>query len=136
MTGVLYPRIIIAEQHRTFLPPLRPAPAVQLRLATPPDCPRCGQPALLSARIPNGWQNSSGRQVQGTIDVALCPGCDADDLHAAPVIRYFQTHPHIPHDGAEELAALLRAWVAHLRPPRVDLMQLEREIEEWRRGEL
>jgi hypothetical protein len=136
MTSFLYPRIIIAEQPRSSRSPILSEAAVQLRLATSPDCPRCGQPVLLSARIPNGWQNSSGRQVQGTTEVALCPGCDTDDQHAAPLIRFLQTHPQIPEDRAEELAALLGAWATHLRPSRVDLAQLEREIEEWRRGEL
>jgi hypothetical protein len=91
---------------------------------------------LLSAQVPHPITKTDGQTIPGSIEVVLCPSCDLDDAVAAPLIRFFDSHPEVTEDSTGELAGLLRAWVNHLQDRTMDAAQLDREYEQWRLGEL
>ncbi|MFB4276106.1 DUF6300 family protein [Nonomuraea sp. MTCD27] len=100
-----------------------------------PDCPRCGGPGLLHSRVPHTWTNAAGRRVRGYGGVVLCPECDADKPHAAPLITWFHVNGQAD-DGDEEFVRLLVAWAAGVFVPMLDERALEAEVEQRRRGGL
>ncbi|MCA2224627.1 DUF6300 family protein [Nonomuraea aurantiaca] len=103
--------------------------------AEPARCPRCEGEALLSARVPYGWANAGGGWVHGRTGVVLCPACDENTPHAAPLITWFHVHGKADH-GDEELALLLAAWARNVSVPRLDEQAWKAEIGRWRRGDL
>ncbi|MET7335978.1 DUF6300 family protein [Nonomuraea sp. NPDC005650] len=100
-----------------------------------PECPRCGQEGLLYARVPNGWYNAAGARVEGYTGVVLCPACDTQDLHAAPLITWFHVNGEA-NDEDQEFVRLFIAWATNVFVPMLNEQALEDEIEQWRRGEL
>jgi hypothetical protein len=101
-----------------------------------PDCPRCGQPGLLVADVPHGWDNPDGTATHGTIPVVLCAACDLDSPTAGPLIVYLLVHEQITAGTLRECAALMQRWTASLTIPPVNTDTLEAEISAWRQGEL
>jgi hypothetical protein len=115
----------------------RPHRAVSVRVRNDqPCCPRCGQHPLLSADVPHGWDNPGRPQTTGTIPVALCGYCDADDPKAGPLITYFHVHGQVDAANMTEFAALAQAWADSITIPPVDVSALDEEIRAWEQGEL
>ncbi|MFC4012751.1 DUF6300 family protein [Nonomuraea purpurea] len=61
--------------------------------------------------------------------------CDAHASHAAALITWFQVNGQAG-DGATEFVQLLVEWATSVLVPPLDEVQLQEEIELWRRGEL
>ncbi|TMR96646.1 hypothetical protein EJK15_22385 [Nonomuraea basaltis] len=101
-----------------------------------PACPRCGDEALLSARVPYGWTNTGGTAVEGRTGFVLCATCDAAAPGAAPLITWFHVHGQVEQEYSEEFVRLLVAWTEQVSVPPLDEHLLETEIELSRRGEL
>jgi hypothetical protein len=98
-------------------------------------CPRCDREGLLSASVPHGATNSSGRQVRGHLPVVLCQSCDADDPAAGPIITFFLVHEQVTIDNAQDFSRLARAWAAQLRAPVFDPKAFETDLAAWEAGD-
>ncbi|EWC61092.1 hypothetical protein UO65_3663 [Actinokineospora spheciospongiae] len=81
-------------------------------------CHRCTGEVVCAVRVPHSFLRADGTEVGGTRLVALCPDCDRGRAGAAPVIAYFRAHGRVVADRVEELAGLLREWVADVGPAR------------------
>ncbi|WP_223854029.1 DUF6300 family protein [Microbispora bryophytorum] len=57
--------------------------------AEPPECGRCGQAGILSARVPHHLVNARNETLRGTGIVVLCPRCDMGQPEAGPLIAWF-----------------------------------------------
>ena len=101
-----------------------------------PDCPRCGGPGLISARVPHGWDRGDGGHTQGTTVIVLCSGCDAGSPYGGPLITFFHVHGHIASANIEQAADLIMLWSQNLEPPTLDEAALDTEAQAWRQGEL
>jgi hypothetical protein len=96
---------------------------------TPPQCSRCGGDGLLSALVPHGWTNTSGRSVRGRMTVVLCSRCDADAPYAALLITWFHVNGVVDGEVAEDFLDLLGMWAGHLELPALDEDALDDDIE-------
>ncbi|WP_433464024.1 DUF6300 family protein [Spirillospora sp. CA-128828] len=101
-----------------------------------PACPRCGGDGLLAARVPHNIERPDGHLVRGTTQVVLCPGCDADQPAAGPLITYFHVHGQVNDDTVAQCADLIHTWVASIHIPPADIEQIDAEAEAWRSGDL
>jgi hypothetical protein len=101
-----------------------------------PRCPRCGQPGLLTADVPHGWDNPDGTVTRGTIPVVLCAACDHGSPTAGPLIIYLLVHEQVTADTLHECAELIQRWADGITIPPVNTEILEAETTAWREGEL
>jgi hypothetical protein len=99
------------------------------------SCPRCGQPGILSARVPYGWERGDGQRTNGTTIVVLCSRCDAGTPAAGALITFFHVHGHVTEETVQQCAELLQAWADSLEVPNLDLDALNSEVAAWRQGE-
>lgn len=109
---------------------------IEITLAQPPDCGRCGGPSLLSARYPHTWQTSGGETIAGTREVALCPACDrrvpaADELRAL-----FNSSDRMGQENTAAAGALIGEWLDEVQGASPDPEQLDLEHALWRSGDL
>ncbi|MEU0190214.1 DUF6300 family protein [Streptomyces afghaniensis] len=96
-------------------------------------CARCATSALLAARYPHAWRNSSGERVEGLRESVLCGSCDADDPAAAALLALLaEDGPPLPAD----LADVVDAWLARVRHRVPDPFALDAQEARWRAGEL
>jgi Family of unknown function (DUF6300) len=114
-----------------------PRPSIDLTCgAAISDCPRCGDPGLMAARLPHGWDRPDGRRTSGTTTVVLCLACDADDPHAGPLITFFHVHGEVTMETVDDAADLILLWAESLRTPDLNIAALEAEAEAWGNGDL
>ncbi|MFC9683051.1 DUF6300 family protein [Streptomyces sp. NPDC056948] len=100
---------------------------------TPLVCARCAAPALLAARYPHRWHNSSGEQVEGLRESVLCESCDTNDPAAAPLLALLTSDDPPPLTG---LANAVDAWLTTIRHRTPDPTTLETEEARWQSGDL
>lgn len=100
---------------------------------TPLVCARCTAPALLSARYPHTWHNTSGAPVEGLRETVLCGTCDTDDPAAERLLAL------LAEDGPPQparLAGLIDDWLTDVRHSTPDPAALDAEEARWRAGDL
>ncbi|MFE9667058.1 DUF6300 family protein [Microbispora bryophytorum] len=91
--------------------------------AEPPECGRCGQAGILSARVPHHLVNARNETVRGTGIVVLCPRCDIGQPEAV--------RGEVTSENMEQAAELLHPWASVARVPTLDGAALEAEIQAW-----
>lgn len=99
-------------------------------------CKRCSGVALLGARVPHGWINRSGVEVDGWRDLVLCPVCDAEDPAAADLLALFAVDGTVTDGNLETFTELASAWAETVAARTVDPEALAEEEAAWRQGEL
>ncbi|XVQ85345.1 DUF6300 family protein [Microbispora siamensis] len=104
--------------------------------AEPPECGRCGQEGILSARVPHHLVNARNETVPGTGIVVLCPRCDIGQPEAGALIAWFTVHGEVTSENVEQVAELIDAWASVARVPPLDEAALEAEIQAWREDDL
>ncbi|MEU7939468.1 DUF6300 family protein [Microbispora bryophytorum] len=68
-------------------PPQTRAESKSSLTAEPPECGRCGQAGILSARVPHHFVNARNETVRGA--VVLRPRCDIGQPEAGALIAWF-----------------------------------------------
>lgn len=82
--------------------------SVQVTVAGGRKCPRCGTRLCLTAQIGTAQVGQQRRTV------ALCPGCDAGNADAGPLLAYFADRPNVDPADRGRVADLLGRWLNSL----------------------
>ncbi|MFD3422611.1 DUF6300 family protein [Streptomyces decoyicus] len=107
-----------------------------LRLAEPPNCPRCEGRSLLLVRFPHSWVNSRGQELAGFRHAALCPACDRGDEPADTLIALLAVDGQLGPDNANTFGELVAAWADFVGDRTPDKTLLADEEARWCRGDL
>ncbi|MGW8330257.1 DUF6300 family protein [Streptomyces sp. NPDC055897] len=109
---------------------------IEIRLADPPPCPRCGEGALLAVSYPHRWRDARGEELAGLREAVLCPGCDRGQGEASGLLQLFNVEGRVDFANMARFAELAALWVASVRSLTLDEARLAEEHALWRRGEL
>ncbi|MFD5079598.1 DUF6300 family protein [Streptomyces sp. NPDC058371] len=94
-----------------------PENEILLKLADPPDCTRCGGPALLHAKFTHSWKNTRGQDVNGLREAVLCSPCDGGARATDGLLALLAGADQMGLPNIQVIGGLAAAWVESVRVP-------------------